>query len=144
MEKINTSQFGVFVQQIGDIQLFQGDTVTIPFQFIDYGNTPIPLKKSNTDKTYIEWRLCPYGQPQSPVLELKSTSSNLNTDEIYIAPESNIVYVNLDASRTNGLIYGEYMQQIILHYDFGDGSATKDFLRAQGVIIFREKIQDYF
>ena len=144
MERINTEQFKMYSQQINDIEFFQGDTITIPFQFIDYNEHEIPLVKSSSDKTSVEWRLCPYGQPQSPLIQLESTQNNAKTDDVYIDPDTNVVYVNLDDQKTKTLIYGKYMQQIILHYDFGDGSARKDFLRAQGFVLFKEKIQDYF
>lgn len=144
MQRINSSQFNSFVQQIDDVQFFQGDTVTIPFQFIDYNEHEIPLVKSDTDKTTVEWRLCPYGQPQNPLIQLESTQDNIKTDDVYIDPDTNVIYVNLDDQKTKSLIYGKYMQQVILHYDFGDGSPRKDFLRAQGFVVFKEKIQDYF
>lgn len=144
LQRIDSSQFKVFVQQIDDIEFFQGDTVTIPIQFIDYNEHEIPLVKSNTDATTVEWRLCPYGQPQNPLLQLESTQDNAKTDDVYIDPDTNVVYVNLSDENTKSLIYGKYMQQIILHYDFGDGSPRKDFLRAQGFVLFKEKIQDYF
>lgn len=144
MQRVNSSQFNSFVQQIDDIQFFQGDTVTIPFQFIDYNEHEIPLVKSDADKTTVEWRLCPYGQPQNPLIQLESTQDNIKTDDVYIDPDTNVIYVNLDDQKTKSLIYGKYMQQVILHYDFGDGSPRKDFLRAQGFVVFKEKIQDYF
>lgn len=144
MKRIESNQFSEFYQQIDDIELFQGDTVTIPFQFIDYNEDVIPLSVSNTSKTSVEWRLCPYGQPQNPIIQLQSTQKNVKTDDIYIDTDTNVAYVNLDAERTKNLIYGKYMQQIILHYDFGDGSEPKDFLRAQGFMNFKNKIQDFF
>lgn len=144
LQRIDSSQFKVFVQQIDDIEFFQGDTVTIPIQFIDYNEHEILLVKSDTDTTTVEWRLCPYGQPQNPLLQLESTQDNAKTDDVYIDPDTNVVYVNLSDENTKSLIYGKYMQQIILHYDFGDGSPRKDFLRAQGFVLFKEKIQDYF
>ena len=144
MLRINSDQFKYYTQQIDDIQFFQGDTVTIPFQFIDYDGDPIPLIKSDKDRTTVEWRLCPYGQPQNPLLKLESSQNNIKTDDIYIDPDTDIFYVNLSDEKTKGLIYGKYMQQVILHYDFDDGSPRKDFLRAQGFVLFKEKIQDYF
>lgn len=144
LKRIESEQFSDFYQQIDDIELFQGDTVTLPFQFTDYNEDVIPLIVSDKSKTSVEWRLCPYGQPQNPILQLKSTQENNKTDDVYIDTDTNVAYVNLDAARTRNLIYGKYTQQIILHYDFGDGSAPKDFLRAQGFMNFKNKIQDFF
>lgn len=144
MKRIESSQFANFYQQIDDIELFQGDTVTLPFQFIDYNGDTIPLIISNKSKTSVEWRLCPYGQPQNPILQLQSTQGNNKTDDVYIDTDTNVAYINLGAEKTKNLIYGKYMQQIILHYDFGDGNAPKDFLRAQGFMNFKNKIQDFF
>ena len=144
LRRIESEQFSDFYQQIDDIELFQGDTVTLPFQFTDYNEDVIPLIVSDKSKTSVEWRLCPYGQPQNPILQLKSTQENNKTDDVYIDTDTNVAYVNLDAARTRNLIYVKYTQQIILHYDFGDGSAPKDFLRAQGFMNFKNKIQDFF
>lgn len=144
LERINSEQFKMYFQQIDDITFFQGDTVIIPFQFIDANEHEIPLVKSIPNKTSVEWRLCPYGQAQNPIIQLESTANNAKTDDVYIDPDTNVAYINLDDDKTKNLIYGKYMQQIILHYDFGDGSPRRDFLRAQGFVLFKEKIQDYF
>ena len=66
-----------------------------------------------------------------------------NTKFAYIDDETNIVYVHIDDSKTQKLIHGKYVQQIILHYDFENGNPPKEFRRAQGFVIFNEKIRDY-
>ena len=142
MQRIESKQFNMFYQQIDDIEFFQGDTITIPFQFIDYNNDVIQLRKTDRSQTYVKWLLCPYGQFQNPVIELKSSVTGTNNDDITIDDITNIAYVKLDSSKTRNLIYGKYVQQIILYYDFEDGSTQKEFRRAQGFVIFKQKIDN--
>lgn len=142
MQRIESKQFNMFYQQIDDIEFFQGDTITIPFQFIDYNNDVIQLRKTDRSQTYVKWLLCPYGQFQNPVIELKSSVTGTNNDDITIDDVTNIAYVKLDSSKTRNLIYGKYVQQIILYYDFEDGSTQKEFRRAQGFVIFKQKIDN--
>lgn len=143
MERIDSKQFKDYSQQIDDIEFFQGDTITIPFQFIDFDGDVITLRKTPKSQTYVKWVLCPYGQYQNPLIELKSTTNNLPSDDIYIDDETDIVYVHLDDSKTQSFIYGKYTQQIILYYDFEDGNLQKEFRRAEGFVIFKQKIQDF-
>lgn len=143
LERIDSKQFKDYSQQIDDIEFFQGDTITIPFQFIDFDGDIITLRKTPKSQTYVKWVLCPYGQYQNPLIELKSTTNNLPSDDIYIDDETDIVYVHLDDSKTQSFIYGKYTQQIILYYDFEDGNSQKEFRRAEGFVIFKQKIQDF-
>lgn len=142
MERIDSKQFNMFYQQIDDIEFFQGDTITIPFQFIDYNNDVIQLRKTDRSQTYVKWLLCPYGQFQNPVIELKSSVTGTDNDDVVIDDITNIVYVKLDSAKTRNLIYGKYVQQIILYYDFEDGKTQKEFRRAQGFVIFKQKIDN--
>ena len=142
MERIESKQFNMFYQQIDDIEFFQGDTITIPFQFIDYNNDVIQLRKTDKSQTYVKWLLCPYGQFQNPVIELKSSVTGVDNDDIVIDDITNIAYVKLDSAKTRNLIYGKYIQQIILYYDFEDGAMQKEFRRAQGSVIFKQKIDN--
>jgi len=143
MERIEANQFKAFSQQIDDIEFFQGDTISIPFQFIDFDGDVITLRKTNKSKTYVKWQLCPYGQYQNPLIELKSDINNPKNGDVFIDTDTNIVYVNLTSSMTQGLIFGKYVQQITLYYDFEDGLSQKEFRRAQGFVIFKQKIDDY-
>lgn len=140
MERINSKQFETFYQQIDDIEFFQGDSITIPFQFVGYNNEVIKLRKSNSSKTYVKWQLCPYGQFQSPLIELQSSTSNPSVGSVAIDTAKNIVYVTLSNSMTDSLVLGKYVQQVTLCYDFEDGNPVKEFRRAQGFIIFKQKI----
>lgn len=142
LERIKTDQFKSYSQRIDDIEFFQGDTITIPFQFIDYNDEPIELRGSPNSKTYVKWFLCPYGQYQNPLVELKSDPANSSAGDIIIDEDTNIVYVNLNDSITNNLIYGKYVQQIVLYYDPLDGGDLKEFRRAQGFVNFKFKIED--
>ncbi len=142
MNRIDTKQFKDYAYQIDDITFFQGDTITIPFQFIDYNDDVITLKSSPTSRTYVKWSLCPLGQYQAPLIELKSDTVGSSAGDIVIDDETNIVYVNLDDSITQNLIYGKYTQQIALYYDFQDGTPLKEFRRAQGNLLFNFKIDD--
>lgn len=45
MERIESKQFRDYSQQIDDITFFQGDTITIPFQFIDFDGDVVTLRK---------------------------------------------------------------------------------------------------
>lgn len=143
MERIESKQFKDYSQQIDDIEFFQGDTITIPFQFIDFDGDVVTLRKTSKSQTYVRWVLCPYGQYQNPLLDLKSTTANSPSDDVYIDDDTNIVYVHLDDSKTQSLIYGKYVQQIILYYDFENGNPQKEFRRAQGYVIFKQKIQSF-
>ena len=140
LERIEAKQFKDFVQQIDDIEFFAGDTIVIPFQFIDYDNDVITINKGN--RTYVKWSLCPYGHYQNPLVELKSDPSSPTAGDILVDDATNTAYVRLDSSITNKLIYGKYVQQIALYYDFGDGQPLKEFRRAQGFVIFKLKIDD--
>lgn len=142
LERIKTDQFRTYSQQIDDIEFFQGDTVTIPFQFIDYDNDVVELRASTNSKTYVKWLLAPYGQYQNPIIELESDKTNPSTGDVTIDTLTNIVYVHLDGSLTQNLIYGKYVQQIVLYYDQLDGSALKEFRRAQGFVNFKHKIDN--
>lgn len=142
MERIESTQFKSFSQQIDDIEFFQGDTITIPFQFVDFNGDVITLRKTKDSKTYVRWQLCPYGQYQAPLIDIKSDVNNPRSGNVVIDTDTNIVYVNLDSTITKGLIFGKYVQQIVLYYDFGD-MAQKEFRRAQGFLNFKPKIDDY-
>lgn len=143
MERIESTQFKSFSQQIDDIEFFQGDTITIPFQFVDFNGDVITLRKTNNSQTYVKWQLCPYGQYQAPLIELKSDVNDPQNGNVSIDTDTNIVYVNLDSVMTANLTFGKYVQQIVLYYDFEDGNSQKEFRRAQGFLIFKQKIDDY-
>ena len=142
LERIKTDQFKSYSQRIDDIEFFQGDTITIPFQFVDYDGEPITLRPSPKSRTYVKWSLCPYGQYQNPLVELKSDPANSSAGDIVIDEDTNVAYIRLDDSITSNLVFGKYVQQIALYYDFMDGSPLKEFRRAQGFVVFKFKIDD--
>lgn len=142
LEKIKADQFKSYSQRIDDIEFFQGDTITIPFQFVDYDGEPITLRPSPKSRTYVKWSLCPYGQYQNPLVELKSDPANSSAGDIVIDEDTNVAYIRLDDSITSNLVFGKYVQQVALYYDFMDGSPLKEFRRAQGFVVFKFKIDD--
>lgn len=123
-----------YVTQIQDLEFFQGDTVSIPFMFVDVDGEPIPIRSSDS----VKWYLCPFGQYKQPVIILDSKSGD---GKIVIDRNTNIVYINLDEKLTKNLTYGKYVQQPVLFYDI-NGTLTR-FQRAEGNIIFKQKINDF-
>lgn len=128
----------LYIQQIDDLQFFQGDTVTIPFSFVNGNNQPIDLR-------YYEvwWYLCPYGRYKSPTLVLNSVDLNeFGIPEIIIDDGTpNICYVNLDDSLTKELDYVKYTHQpvVVLRRN----NKVEKYLRAEGNILFKPEIRDF-
>ena len=92
MERIESKQFRDYSQQIDDITFFQGDTITIPFQFIDFDGDVVTLRKTSKSQTYVKWLLCPFGQYQNPLIELKSDSVTLQV-EMFILMMKQILFM---------------------------------------------------
>lgn len=132
MSDINSNS--IYVTQLQDLEFFQGDTVSIPFLFTDSDGDPIPLKPSDS----VKWYLCPFGQYRQPVIILDSNSDD---GKLIIDKDTNVVYVNLDEQITKNLTYGKYIQQPVLFYD--SGGNTNRYLRAEGNIIFKQKIHEF-
>ena len=124
----------IYVTQLEDLEFFQGDTVTIPFVFVDQDGDTIPLKESDS----VRWYLCPFGQYRQPVIILDSKSDD---DAITVDDETNIVYVHLSEGVTKNLTYGKYTQQPVLVYNTA-GKLHK-YIRAEGNIIFKQNIHDF-
>lgn len=126
-----------YVMQIPDMTFFQGDTVTIPFEFYDGQNTPIDL----TNVT-VYWYCCPYGKPNSPTLVLDSVTKNaLGETKIVINERTpNLCYVNLSAEDTKNMTYVKYTQQPVIVLTNSRG--TRRYIRAEGNIIFKPMIKD--
>lgn len=126
-----------YVQQIDDLTFFQGDTVTIPFEFYDGENNPIDLNLVD-----IYWNLCPYGEYRNPVLILSSKDLDpsgvpkITIDEL----QPNKCFVNLSQDDTSSLDYIKYTHQPILILKNSRG--TRRYIRAEGNIIFRPQIKE--
>lgn len=131
---VSSNLTSAYVNTIDDMEFFQGDTVTIPFKFLDSNGDVIDLTGGDTMK----WYLCPFGQFQAPAIVLSSE----NPDEIFVDPITSVAYVKLNDSITGDLTYGKYVQQPVLYHNLGTGN-TERYLRAQGNVLFKYKIRDF-
>ena len=128
----------VYVSQIDDLTFFQGDTVTIPFEFYDGENTPIDLHLVD-----VYWYCCPYGRYKTPALILSDKQKDdLGVGKITIDElEPNICYVNLSYEDTRKLNYIKYTHQPVIVLKNSRG--TRRYIRAEGNIIFKPYITDF-
>lgn len=124
-----------YVLKIPDMTFFQGDTITIPFEFYDGNGMPIDLNSLD-----IYWYLCPYGKPKSPVLILDNKTPNKEGEIKIIVNEriKNLCYVNLSIEDTKNMNYVKYTHQPVLVVNTKTG--LKRFIRAEGTIIFKPMI----
>lgn len=126
----------VYVTQIPDLVFFQGDTVTIPFVFVDGDDEPIDLRKVD-----VFWYCCPYGRYQTPALTLSDKMEDEDGNKKIVIPESrpNVCYVNLTHEDTKNLNFIKYSHQpvLVLQNSYG----TRKYVRAEGNIIFKPQIQ---
>lgn len=126
-----------YVQQLDDLTFFQGDTITIPFEFYDGENNPIDLNQVD-----VYWYLCPYGKYDTPslILSEKDLDSSgipkITIDEL----QDNLCYVNLSQEDTGGLEYGKYTHQPVII--FKNSRGTRRYIRAEGNIIFKHQIKE--
>lgn len=110
-----------YVTKIRDLEYFQGDKISIPFAFKDENNNMIDLRRVR-----VELRICPYGQPDYPVL-VKAAQINQS--------EPHRCLVNLYLEDTINLDYGKYTYQPVII------NGTDEYIRAQGYIIFSRRIR---
>lgn len=54
-----------YVQRMDLVEMFHGDTITIPFEFWYSETEPIDLSEMNVE---VLWTLCPYGQYEYPAI----------------------------------------------------------------------------
>ena len=127
----------VYVTKIDNLEFFQGDTVTIPFEFVDGDGDPIDLRYVD-----VYWYLCPYGQYRSPALVMNDkTMDNVGNPQIEIDDiQHNICYVHLSYLDTRKLDYIKYSHQPVLILKNSLG--TRRYIRAEGDIIFKPYIRD--
>jgi len=139
-DRISVGDLSGYAFTIDDLEFFQGDTVDIPFLFVDANGDDIIIQGQD----YVKWYLCPFGQYKNTVMELSSQ----NADEITVdisypdnggSPQC-ICYVHLNADNTKYLTYGKYTQQPVLFHN--TGSVTEQYRRAQGTILMKQKIYD--
>ena len=127
----------VYVTKIDNLEFFQGDTVTIPFEFVDGDGNPIDLRYVD-----VYWYLCPYGQYRSPALVMNNkTMDDAGNPQIEIDDiQHNICYVHLSYLDTRKLDYIKYSHQPVLILKNSLG--TRRYIRAEGDIIFKPYIRD--
>ena len=124
-----------YVLKIPDMTFFQGDTITIPFEFYDGVGRPIDLTSLD-----VYWYLCPYGKPKSPVLILDNKTPNENGEIKIVINEriKNLCYVNLSVDDTKNMNYVKYTHQPVIVVNTKTG--LKRFIRAEGNITFKPMI----
>lgn len=128
---------GIYVSKIVDLEFFQGDTVTIPFEFFDGNNDPIDLRRVD-----VYWYLCPYGRYNVPSLILSDkVKDSQGVSEIVInEAQPNLCYVHLSYEQTQKLNFIKYTHQPVIILKNSNG--TRRYIRAEGNIIFKPYIKD--
>lgn len=126
-----------FVTKLSNLEFFQGDTIVIPFEFYDGKNNPIDLRYVK-----IEWKLCPFGQYETPVLILSNENTAPNGEKEIVVREVepyNICYVNIPSEYTENLTDIKYTQQpsLVLERD----GYTEYYIRAEGDILLKPMIR---
>lgn len=129
----------IYVEQLPDLEFFQGDTVTIPFRFVNGLNEPIDLRF-----TTVYWRLCPYGRYNSPVLILDSVTPGATGEKNIVINETDpsICYVNLETDMTKQMVNIKYTHQPIISLT-KPGPIYEEYIRAEGNIIFKPRIKTF-
>ena len=122
-----------YVNTIENIEFFQGDTVVLPFKFVDSDCRVIKIMPTD----YFVWYLCPYGNYDMPVIVLDSRT---DTDYIWYDTSKNVYYVKITDKLTRYLDYGKYVQQPVLFANSGSG--VERFQRAEGTILLKRKIAE--
>lgn len=117
-----------FVQKVDLIEMFNGDTLTIPFEFYRTPTDPIDLLEMNAK---VLWTLCPYGQVDYPVL---SKPMVISETEPYLAT----VYLTIEDTK-NLNDSTKYTHQPIVIYTNMDG--TREYRRAQGDVLMWPRIK---
>lgn len=127
-----------YVTKLPDLEFFQGDTVTIPFEFYDGENNPIDLTEVS-----VYWYCCPYGRYSSPAIILNSVDINKYgyKDIIINERQKNICYVNLNQEITKDMRYVKYTHQPVVVLN--KGTVVEKYIRAEGNIIFKPMIKSF-
>lgn len=123
-----------YVSKIQDIEFFQGDTIVLPFKFIDSEGATLTIQPND----YFVWYLCPYGNYDMPVLIL---DSRYDTDNVWRDTSLNVYYVRITNEQTKYLDYGKYVHQPVLFANSGSG--MERFQRAEGTILLKRKIAEF-
>lgn len=129
----------IYVEQLPTLEFFQGDTVTIPFKFVNSLQEPIDLRFRE-----VYWRLCPFGRHNSPILILDNITptSTGETNIVVNQSDPSVCYVNLETDMTKYITPMKYTQQPIVSIT-KPGPIYEEYIRAQGNIIFKPRIKKF-
>lgn len=113
---------------IPKMEFIQGDTVIIPFSFVDKNEgTIIPSS--------VTWRLGDYSDSTANVLEVISTSSTSMGSIASIDGDSGKVYVTLSSIETENIPEGKYTQQLAIIY------SNIQYIRCYGEVTVRKRVK---
>lgn len=113
---------------IPKMEFIQGDTVVIPFSFVDKNDGTI-IPSSAT------WRLGDYSDSTANVLEVLSTNATSKGSITSIDGDSGKVYVTLTALETENIPEGKYTQQLAIIY------SNIQYIRCYGEVTVRKRVK---
>ena len=110
------------------MEFIQGDTVMIPFSFVDKNEgTIIPSS--------VTWRLGDYSDYTANVLEVLSTKATSKNSIATIDGDSGKVYVSLSSLETENIPEGKYIQQVAIVY------SNIQYVRCYGEVVVRKRVK---
>ncbi len=110
------------INSLEEVEFIAGTNFTFTFLVYDANGSPLDLSSGT-----VLWTLCPYGQPDYPVLSITGVVDNIITNKFT---------VNLETDDTKDL-YGKFIQQPVV-LDFAD----QEFRPAQGVVTISARINN--
>lgn len=113
---------------IPKMEFIQGDTVVIPFSFVDKNDGTI-IPSSAT------WRLGDYSDSTANVLEVLSTNATSKGSIASIDGDSGKVYVTLSSTETENIPEGKYTQQLAITY------SGIQYIRCYGEVTVRKRVK---
>lgn len=113
---------------IPKMEFIQGDTVVIPFSFVDKNDGTI-IPSSAT------WRLGDYSDSTANVLEVLSTNATSRGSIASIDGDSGKVYVTLSSTETENIPEGKYTQQLAIIY------SGIQYIRCYGEVTVRKRVE---
>ena len=113
---------------IPKMEVIQGDTVVIPFSFVDKNDGTI-IPSSAT------WRLGDYIDSTANVLEILSTNATSKGSIASIDGDSGKVYVTLSSTETESIPEGKYTQQLAIIY------SNIQYIRCYGEVTVRKRVK---
>lgn len=113
---------------IPKMEFIQGDTVVIPFSFVDKNDGTI-IPSSAT------WRLGDYSDSTANVLEVLSTNATSKGSITFIDGDSGRVCVTLSSTETESIPEGKYTQQLAIIY------SNVQYIRCYGEVTVRKRVK---